>query len=64
WDAVKRVIDDLVIRSNLHTCDASRGCLDKDGICKARFPRELIPKTVFDEKDGRILMKKLESRIN
>ncbi|KAF6751745.1 hypothetical protein DFP72DRAFT_816061, partial [Ephemerocybe angulata] len=70
WETTKKVIDDIVLRSNVHTCSthenpkAGKGCLDKDGICKARFPRELVPKTTFDEADGRIKLKKLEAVIN
>ncbi|KAF9563130.1 hypothetical protein CPC08DRAFT_633237, partial [Agrocybe pediades] len=84
----KETVDDLVIRSNVHVCRASResklnkkkqrdhspigkaarygqkGCLNKEGICTARFPRDVRDETVVDEKDGHIHLKKLESMIN
>src|SRR5271169_2059953 len=41
-----------------------KGCINKDGICKARFPRDLYPETIVDASDGHISMKKREAMIN
>lgn len=75
--------DDLLVRSNVHTCRASaagnvkqtdgaiakpkrevKGCLNSKGLCKARFPRSIIPQTIVDPIDGAIQMKKLERMVN
>jgi hypothetical protein len=42
----------------------SKGCLNKEGVCMARFPRETFPKSVVDYADGSLNVKKLESQIN
>lgn len=41
-----------------------RGCQNKDGVCKARFPREIVPETIIDPSDGSLKVKKLEPNIN
>jgi hypothetical protein len=41
-----------------------KGCLDRDGICRARFPREVHETTTVDETDGHITLKKLEAYMN
>ena len=70
-------IDDLLLRSNVHSCNrgtkkdgtrkknkAYAGCMDnKWGKCKARFPQMTSLKTTIDE-TGAIIMKKLEPWIN
>ncbi|KAH6911648.1 hypothetical protein BKA70DRAFT_1099376, partial [Coprinopsis sp. MPI-PUGE-AT-0042] len=58
WDWFKQVCDDLVFRSNVHACR------DKDGVCRACFPRDIYPETVVDPEDGHIFLKKLEDMIN
>ncbi|KAF4618021.1 hypothetical protein D9613_012865 [Agrocybe pediades] len=102
----RETVDDLVVRSNVHVCRASRqsrldkkrqrerasgredlerlpddfdtedsaiakaarygqkGCLNKDGVCTARFPRDVRDATQISEEDGHIYMKKLKSMIN
>jgi len=88
-------VDDLLLRSNMHTCRAGRdqntkiktakgkeggttqgkpldadqkanpkGCLNKEGICTARFPRDLYPETVVSDEDGHIFIKKREAMMN
>ncbi|KAJ7710250.1 hypothetical protein B0H16DRAFT_1207266, partial [Mycena metata] len=42
----------------------AKGCRNKDGICMARFPREIFPESVVDYSDGSLNVKKLESDIN
>jgi len=76
WGAFQSTVDDLLLRSNVHTCRQGRkprsaktesehkklntvkGCLNKDGICMARFPRDIFQDTFVDHSDGHILMKK------
>ncbi|KAF8139530.1 hypothetical protein K438DRAFT_1543552, partial [Mycena galopus ATCC 62051] len=52
-------VDDLWLRCNFHNC----GCLTKQGVCKARFPRDLFVESTVD-KDGHICLKKNEAYIN
>ncbi|KAJ7435553.1 hypothetical protein FB451DRAFT_1062493 [Mycena latifolia] len=61
WLEHDDTVDDVVMRSNVHSC---RRCMRKDGSCSARFPRDIILKTVVDPADGAIHMKKLEPMIN
>ncbi|KDR86187.1 hypothetical protein GALMADRAFT_50022, partial [Galerina marginata CBS 339.88] len=71
-------VDNIVLRSNVHSCRASskanpngdiqkntpKGCLSADGSCAARFPRDVYEKTTIDQEDGHIDMKKTEQYIN
>src|SRR6266436_873786 len=69
-------VDDLVLRSNVHKCRTSipadekkqkkeqRGCINKNGNCKARFPRQIFDKTEVDPKTGALNIKKGEKWIN
>ncbi|KAJ3544805.1 hypothetical protein NMY22_g2652 [Coprinellus aureogranulatus] len=72
-------VDHVIYRSNIHGCYSKigvtssngeyvehvsgKGCINKDGICTARFPRKLIPVSCIDP-DGHINLKKLEQWIN
>jgi hypothetical protein len=71
-------VDNVLLRSNVHKCYArkdvvqdgvaskhltGKGCINKDGVCTARFPREVHGESHIDE-EGRITMKKLEPMIN
>ena len=72
----KQTVDDLILRSNVHQCRTSipadekkqkkerRGCINKDGNCKARFPRPLFNETEVDPKTGALNIKKGEKWIN
>ncbi len=96
WSQFENTTDDLLYKSNIHTCRQSnprklkpkkeaitdtksipsegsaqtpetkaarngpKGCLNKSGVCMARFPRELYPETIIDKDDGHISMKKHE----
>ena len=82
WGTFRSTVDDLLLRSNVHTCRQGRkprsektenehkrlntvkGCLNKDGVCMARFPRDIIQDTFVDHSDGHILMKKREKWLN
>src|ERR1700678_3111244 len=76
-DAYCNDVDDLLLRSNVHSCnrgvkkDGTRkknktyaGCMDnKLGKCKARFPRNTAHESSIDE-TGAITLKKNEAWIN
>src|ERR1700733_2610171 len=76
WQNFKNTVDDLILRSNVHKCRNSipadekkqkkerRGCINKHGNCKARFPRQTFEKTEVDPKTGALNMKKGERWIN
>ena len=77
WYRFKNTVDDLLFRSNVHSCERgknkdgtrrkgkpSASCKDnKWGKCKARFPRPTSLKTVIDDV-GAITMKKIEPWLN
>ncbi|KAF6761872.1 hypothetical protein DFP72DRAFT_778538, partial [Ephemerocybe angulata] len=56
WERFKMTVDDILIRSN--------GCINKQGVCTARFPREIIMNTSVDPKTGHMSIKKREATIN
>jgi hypothetical protein len=74
----KAIVDDLILRSNIHSCTTNRnkdgsenkarafkGCLDNIwGRCSARFPRNLFNQTEVDFDTGSLNMKKKEAWIN
>jgi hypothetical protein len=57
---------DYPVTSKKHTYvkQGPKGCLDRNGICRARFPREIHETTTVDEGDGHVVMKKLEANMN
>src|SRR5258705_12989813 len=69
-------VDDLILRSNVHKCRTSipadekkqkkerRGCINKYGNCKARFPRQIFEETQVDPKTGALNVKKGEKWLN
>src|SRR6266700_3149648 len=75
WQRFRRITDDLIFRSNVHTCRGFNfnektikkdrpGCINKYGNCKARFPRKIFTQTEVDPKTGALNVKKGESWIN
>ncbi|KAJ7714727.1 hypothetical protein B0H16DRAFT_1232870, partial [Mycena metata] len=42
----------------------AKGCRNKDGVCMARFPREIFTESIVDHSDGSLNVKKLESEMN
>ncbi|KAJ7106604.1 hypothetical protein C8R44DRAFT_562791, partial [Mycena epipterygia] len=58
WVSYEDTVDDLILRSNVHSCRKP------DGTCSARFPRDIFDKTEVDPSDGAINVKKLEPMIN
>lgn len=79
WElSYKETIDNVIYRSNVHTCYVrkdvvangvhkkhvtGKGCINKDGVCTARFPRKIYEESSVSE-DGHLNLKKLESQIN
>ena len=76
-DKFRLETDELLLKSNVHRCTNNRdeqgniktnrthgGCLSKWGVCKARFPRLLILKTMFDLITKHISVKKREAMLN
>lgn len=71
WGKFYEEVDELILDSNVHDCTKSKGCkiLVRVGKnievkCKARFPQEIVPTTMFDKDDGAIKQRKLEAWIN
>jgi hypothetical protein len=76
WNMFKHCVDDLVFHSNVHSCSKygfsnnpndkkdQRSCINKQGKCKARFPRPLFDETQVDPNTGALNVKKGEQWIN
>src|ERR1700677_4011905 len=76
WNRFKHIVDDLVLRSNVHDCGRNRSstekankkdrptCINKQGHCKARFPRPLFEQTQVDPQTCALNIKKGEAWIN
>ena len=75
WKNFENTVDDLLIRSNRHTCTrlkerdegkdkVHKACLNRKGECKARFPREVIPETMMDPLTGALKLRKGEAWMN
>ncbi|KAJ7114872.1 hypothetical protein C8R44DRAFT_536361, partial [Mycena epipterygia] len=61
-ETYKLEVDDLLVRSNIHTHYLS-GCLTKNGVCRARFPRDVVPVSEVSP-DGHLDVRHLESMMN
>ncbi|KAJ7086960.1 hypothetical protein C8R44DRAFT_548657, partial [Mycena epipterygia] len=73
----RREVDNLLVRSNVHThfhsvvdeaakdkiAHERKGCLTKNGVCRARFPREVFPVSEIDPK-GHINVRHVEPMMN
>ena len=63
--SVLRESDQIVMTSNMHSMDHSRGCKrTASSICRARFPREVVQSTHVDPDSGAIRFKKREPWLN
>ena len=70
WQKFKNTVDDLILWSTVHKCRTSnpadekkskkerRGCINKHGNCKARFPRQIFEETQVDPNTGALNIKK------
>ncbi|KAJ6545639.1 hypothetical protein B0H19DRAFT_955240, partial [Mycena capillaripes] len=74
WKGYELEVDDLLVRSNVHTHffkkvtdfkirRERKGCLTKTGVCKARFPREVYLASEMAD-DGHINVRHLEPMMN
>ena len=76
WSRFKSTVDSLILKSNVHDCSRNLSssekaikkdrptCINKQGKCKARFPRPLFAQTEVDPKTGALNVKKGEAWIN
>ena len=51
-------------RKSKPVAQGPKGCIDRSGNCRARFPREIHKSTTVDIEDGHITMKKLKAFLN
>ncbi|KAJ6520773.1 hypothetical protein DFH09DRAFT_1048253, partial [Mycena vulgaris] len=74
WDGYQLQVDDLLVRSNVHTHYLSKvpdfkirrerkGCLTRLGICRARFPRDVFQSSEISP-DGHINVRHIEPMVN
>ncbi|KAJ7723247.1 hypothetical protein B0H16DRAFT_1334249, partial [Mycena metata] len=75
WDHFSRETDDLILRSNIHShfhspkkrgvkrVQERKGCMNKNNVCRARFPRTIVPETVVSS-DGHISVRHIEPMMN
>ncbi|EDQ98849.1 uncharacterized protein LACBIDRAFT_318627 [Laccaria bicolor S238N-H82] len=76
WQEYAKTVDDLILRSNVHDCGRNKSasekaakrdrptCMNKQGKCKASFPRPLYDQTEVDSNTGALNVKKGEEWIN
>ena len=68
-DRFKSTVDDMLLKSNVHKCGGGKNgrrptCINKQGNCKARFPRPLFKQTEVDPLTGALNIKKGEPWLN
>ena len=68
-DRFKSTVDDILLKSNVHRCGGGKNgrrptCINKQGNCKARFPRPLFRQTEVDPLTGALNIKKGEPWLN
>jgi Helitron helicase-like domain at N-terminus/PIF1-like helicase len=70
WKEYKSCVDDILIRSNIHSHKVDRHgndvsyCRDSNGECKRRFPRTTYEQTLVDTNTGALNLKKGEPWMN
>jgi hypothetical protein len=69
WSSFKDTVDDILLKSNVHRCGGGKNgrrptCINKQGNCKARFPRQLFEQTEVDPQTGALNIKKGEPWLN
>ena len=69
WSTFKETVDDILVKSNVHRCGSGANgkrptCINKQGNCKARFPRQLFKQTEVDPLTGALNIKKGEPWLN
>ncbi|KAJ7628136.1 hypothetical protein DFH06DRAFT_1006471, partial [Mycena polygramma] len=73
WDGFELEVDDLLVRSNSGKTGKKqpdfkfkrerKGCLTKTGVCRARFPREVVETSNVTE-DGHVTVRHVEPMMN
>ena len=70
WEKFKTCVDDILLRSNIHSHKIDQNgkdksyCLNANGQCKRRFPRETFEQTLVEPKTGALNLKKGEPWMN
>ncbi|TDL15794.1 hypothetical protein BD410DRAFT_679666, partial [Rickenella mellea] len=64
WERFQNIVDDLLLKSNVHTCRRTSCLKNKYGTCKARFPRNVYEETMIDPETGSIELKHGEAQLN
>jgi len=64
WKKFQKIVDDLLLRSNVHICRPLSCMNNKHQVCKARFPRDIISESAFDSETGSFTMKHKEPQLN
>jgi hypothetical protein len=69
WLTFKDTVDDILLKSNVHRCGGGKNgrrptCINKQGNCKARFPRQILESTEVDPQTGALNIKKGEQWLN
>jgi hypothetical protein len=62
--AVEEISTPVTSKTSKYVKAGPKGCLDRNGVCRARFPRDVHETTTVDEADGHVVMKKLEAYMN
>jgi hypothetical protein len=65
----KITVDDILLKSNVHKCGGGKNgrrptCMNKQGNCKARFPRTIFEQTEVDPQTGALNIRKGEPWLN
>ena len=60
----KSTVNDIIFRSNRHTCSKTNCMQNKYNTCKARFPRQVIESSMIDPTTGAICVKHKEAMLN
>jgi hypothetical protein len=69
WGKFSTTVDDILLKSNVHKCGGGKNgrrptCINKQGNCKARFPRTVFEQTEVDPQTGALNIKKGEPWLN
>jgi hypothetical protein len=70
WEKFKTCVDDILLHSNIHSHKIDQNgkdksyCLNANGQCKHRFPRETFEQTLVEPKTGALNLKKGEPWMN
>ena len=60
----KETLNDILFRTNRHTCSKNNCMANRYNTCKARFPRQVFRSSMVDPLTGALCMKQLEPMLN